>query len=265
MTERKEPEVEGLRKSADRLKDRVVIITGSTSGIGKASAILFAWEGAKVVVVGRRAEKGQAVVGTIKANGGEAIFVQTDITDDDQCKNLVETTLKTYGRIDVLFNNAGCLITGPFTELTKKDWDDFISLDAYSMFRMMQLVLPVMEKQGGGVILNDTSLAALDSKIPGGAIYGFVKAGVNHMSQLVAAEYVAKNIRVNNIQPGLIATEMTLTGAGADGFDYMASMMPMGRPGTALEVAYGALFLCCDESSYITGCSLLIDGGVRGN
>lgn len=264
MADRQEPEVEGLFPSANRLKDKVAIVTGSTSGIGKAAAILFAWEGAKVVVVGRRQEKGDAVVKTIKDNGGEAIFVRADMTVEEDVQNVVKTTMDTYGRVDCLFNNAGCLITKPTVELTREDWEKFTNLDAYSYLRMMQLCLPIMEKQGGGAICNCSSLAAFDNAIPGGALYCFVKAGVNHMTHCIAAEYAKKNIRVNNLNPGLIATEMVLTGPGADGFDYIKSLVPCGRAGTALECAYAALYLLSDESSYTSGASLLLDFGQRG-
>ncbi len=264
MTDRREPEVTGLRPSANRLKDKVTIVTGSTSGIGKASAILFAHEGAKVVVVGRRVEKGEAVVKTIKDNGGEAIFVRADMTVEEDVQNVVKTTMDTWGRVDCLFNNAGCLITKPTVELTREDWDKFTNLDAYSYLRMMQLVLPIMEKQGGGSIVNCSSLAAFDNAIPGGALYCFVKAGVNHMTHCIAAEYADKHIRVNNLNPGLIETEMVLTGPGADGFDYIKSLVPCKRAGTALECAYAALYLLSDEASYTSGASLLLDHGQRG-
>ena len=264
MNDRKEPEVTGLRPSGHRLENKVTIVTGSTSGIGKASAILFGWEGAKVVVVGRREEKGNAVVQTIKDNGGEAIFVRADMTVEEDVVNVVNKTMETWGRVDCLFNNAGCLITKPTVELTREDWDKFLNLDAYSYLRMMQLVLPIMEKQGGGSIVNCSSLAAIDNAIPGGALYCFVKAGVNHMTHCIAIEYAKKNIRINNLMPGLIATEMVLTGPGADGYDYIQSLLPSGKAGTALECAYAALFMLSEESSYMSGASMLLDYAQRG-
>ncbi len=266
MTVRKEPEVDysKLRPSAHRLQDKVVLITGATSGIGKASAILFAHEGAKVVLTGRRKEKGEAVLAQIREHGGEGIFVQADVTVEEDCQRIIRETMDTYGRIDCLFNNAGRLITKPTVELTRKDWEDFTNLDCYSYLRMMQLVLPIMEKQGGGSIVNDTSLAALDNQIPGGALYCFTKAGVNHMTHCIAVEYCKKNIRINNVMPGLIATEMTLEGPGAEGYDYIQSLLPVGRAADPIEVAYPVLFLLSDEASYISGASLLIDYAQRG-
>ncbi len=264
MTTRKEPEVTGLKPSAHRLQDKVTIVTGSTSGIGKAAAILFAWEGAKVVVCGRRKEKGEAVLQQIKDNGGEGIFVQADVTIEEDCQRIINTTMETYGRIDCLFNNAGRLITKPTVELTRADWEAFTDLDCYSYLRMMQLVLPIMEKQGGGSIVNDTSLAAIDNAIPGGALYCFTKAGMNHMTHCIAAEYSKKNIRINNVMPGLIATEMTLEGPGAAQYDYIQTLVPCGRAALPLEVAYPVLFLLSDEASYISGASLLVDYAQRG-
>jgi len=254
-----EPEVE-LRPSAYRLQGKVAIVTGSTSGIGKATAVLFAHEGGKVVVVGRRAEKGQAVVDFIKGSGGEAIFVQTDVTIEEQLQNLVKTTIDTYGTVDILVNNAGTLIQKPICELTRKDWDKFVELDAYSYFRCMQLVLPIMEKQGSGNIVNVTSLAAIDP-LPFSSIYGFVKAGVTHMTKVIAKEYVDKGIRVNALLPGVVNTEMISDNPNTDA---MCEMIPMGRPSVPVEQAYTILFMASEESSYMTGCSIVSDGGVRG-
>lgn len=264
MNERKEPEVAGLRPASGRLDGKVAIVTGSTSGIGKASAILFAHEGAKVVVCGRRRDKGEAVVGQIKDDGGEAVYVQADVTTEEGMQLIVQTAVERYGRIDCLFNNAGCLISKPTLELTRDDWDKFTTLDGYSYLRMMQLVIPIMEKQGGGAILNCTSLAAVDNDVPGGALYCFVKAGVNHMTHCIAKEFIGKNIRVNNICPGLIETEMVLTGPGAEGFDAIVERLPAGRAAKALEVAYGALHLLSDEASYTSGISLVLDSSQRG-
>lgn len=266
MTRRVEPAiVQNLRPSAGRLTDKTIVVTGGTSGIGKATAILCAHEGANVVFAGRRAEKGAVVTDEIASLGGSAVFVQADVTVEEDLRRIVDTAVERFSRIDGLFNNAGCLITKPTVEFTREDWERFTDLDAYSYLRMMQLVLPIMEQQGGGSIVNCTSLAALDNNIPGGALYCFVKAGVNHMTHCIAAEYAGKGIRVNNVLPGLIATEMVLSGPGADGFEMMQETMPAGRAGSPLEVAYAVVHLLSDESSYTSGSSLLIDHGARGN
>jgi NAD(P)-dependent dehydrogenase (short-subunit alcohol dehydrogenase family) len=260
-----EGEITGLRPASGRLAGKVALITGSTSGIGRASAVLFAWEGAKVVVVGRREDRGEAVVKEIGGKGGEAVYVRADMSHESDMQTVVKRTMETYGRIDTLFNNAGYMMNKPALEISREDWDKYLNLDAYSYLRMMQLTIPIMEKQGGGVILNCTSLAAVDNKIPDNTLYGFVKAGVNHMSRVIANEYAGKNIRVNTLLPGLIATEMVLSGPNAERYDFISTLNPMGRAGTALETAYAALFLVSDEAAYITGTSLVIDGGSRGS
>ena len=144
-----EGEITGLRPASGRLTGKVAIITGSTSGIGRASAILFAWEGAKVVVVGRRVDRGEAVVKTIRANGGEAIYVRADMTLEADMENVVNTTVNTFGRIDILFNNAGYMMNKPALEITREDWDLFLNLDAYSYLRMMQLTIPSWKSRAG--------------------------------------------------------------------------------------------------------------------
>ncbi len=260
-----EGDISDLPSPSGRLQGKVAIITGSTSGIGRASAILFAWEGAKVIIVGRRKERGEAVVDKIRAKGGESIYVQTDMTVEADMKNLINTTLDTFGRIDILFNNAGYMMNKPVLDISREDWDRYLNLDAYSYLRMMQLTLPIMIDQGGGVILNCSSLAAVDINIPDNTLYGFVKAGVNHMSRVIAEEYASKNIRVNTLLPGLIETEMVRNGSNGESFDFISTLNPMGRPGTPLEAAHAALFLCSDESAYVTATSLVIDGGVRGS
>lgn len=246
--------------TAKRLQDQVAIITGSTSGIGEATAKLFAEEGAKVVVVGRRQEKGQQVVDAILEKGGQALFVQTDMVIEEDIQSLIAKTLAEYGKIDIVVNNAGRIIEKPFVELTPEDWEQFVRLDAYSYFRMMQLALPYMEKQQSGNIVNVTSLAAI-SVMPTHGLYSFVKAGITQMSKVVAAEYADKGIRVNCLLPGVVYTEMI---ADNPNTPHMEKMIPMGRMSTSEEQAKTILFLVSEDSSYMTGSSIVSDGGVRG-
>lgn len=243
-----------------RLQGKVAIVTGSTSGIGEATARMFAEEGAKVVIAGRRQEKGEKIAAEILKAGGEAIFIQTDMTNEDDIKKLVDSSIEAFGKIDILINNAGRIIEKPFVELTREDWDQFVILDAYSYFRMMQLVLPHMEKQGSGNIVNVTSLAAV-SVMPTHALYSFVKAGVTHMSKVVAAEYADKGIRVNCLLPGVVYTEMI---ADNPNTPHMEKIIPMGRMSTSEEQAKSILFLASEDSSYMTGTSMVADGGIRG-
>ena len=221
-----------------RLQGKVAIVTGSTSGIGEATAKLFAEEGAKVVIAGRREEKGREIVNAIHEKGGQAMFVQTDMVAEDDIQNLIAKTLEAHGTIDIVVNNAGRIIEKPFTELTPDDWDQFVRLDAYSYFRMMQLTLPYMEKQQSGNIVNVTSLAAL-SVMPTHALYSFVKAGITQMSKVVAAEYADKGIRVNCLLPGVVYTEMI---ADNPNTPHMEKMIPMGRMSTPEEQAKTILF-----------------------
>ncbi|MEY2191178.1 SDR family NAD(P)-dependent oxidoreductase [Neobacillus sp. BF23-41] len=249
-----------MGNSLQRLQNKVAIVSGSTSGIGEATAKLFAAEGAKVVVVGRRRENGERIVDFINSQGGEAIFVQTDMTDEEKIINLVDCTLERFGQIDILINNAGRIIEKPFIELTTSDWDEFVALDAYSYFRAMQLVLPHMEKRSSGNIVNVTSLSAV-SVMPTHALYSFVKAGITHMSKVVAAEYAGKGIRVNCLLPGVVYTEMI---ADNPNTPHMEKIIPLGRMSTPEEQAKTILFMVSDESSYMTGTSIVSDGGVRG-
>jgi NAD(P)-dependent dehydrogenase (short-subunit alcohol dehydrogenase family) len=243
-----------------RLKDKVAIITGSTSGIGEACAKVFAQEGAKVIVTGRRKDKGIAVVEAINLSGGIAHFIQADMMEEESYQMIINETLKIFGQINILVNNAGNIIEKPFVEFSKEDWDTFVKLDAYAYFRMMQEVLPYMEKSKDGNIINVTSLAA-KNVLPTHALYSFVKAGVTHMSKVVAAEYAGKNIRVNNLLPGVVFTEMIEDNPNTTN---MEKMIPIGRMSTTDEQAKILLFLASDESSYMTGTSIVADGGIRG-
>ncbi len=196
----------------------------------------------------------------ICSKGGEAMFVQTDMMEDEQIEDMVNATLEKYGQIDILVNNAGRIIEKPFVEFNKRDWNEFVTLDAYSYFRAMQLVLPHMERRQSGNIVNVTSLAALNV-LPTHALYSFVKAGVTHMSKVVAAEYAGKGIRVNCLLPGVIYTEMI---ADNPNLSVMDKIIPMGRMSTPDEQAKTILFMASDDSGYITGSSIVSDGGVRG-
>lgn len=244
----------------NRLNNKVAIITGSTSGIGEETAKLFAKEGAKVVIVGRRQDRGEKVVNDIRQNGGEAIFVKTDVTNEDDLVNMVNKTLKTFQRVDILVNNAGRIIQKPFTELTADDWEHYVRLNSFAYFRAMQLVLPHMESQSSGSIVNITSAAAINVRKTH-ALYSFTKAGITHMSKIVAAEYADKGIRVNCLLPGVVYTEMI---ADNPRTPEVAKGIPLGRMSTPEEQAKSVLYLASDDSSFMTGSSIVTDGGVTG-
>jgi NAD(P)-dependent dehydrogenase (short-subunit alcohol dehydrogenase family) len=240
-----------------RLNGKVAVVTGSTSGIGEAIACLFAREGAKVVVTGRRTEKGEKVRDDIIKDGGEAIFIKVDVTKDAELERMVAAALEKYGQIDILVNNAGRFLKKSFLEITSEDWDHFVALDARAYFRCMQLVLPHMEKRRTGNIINVTSLFAV-KPVADFAMYAFVKAGITHMTRVVALEYADKGIRINALLPGTILTEMT---EGNDDNAQIEKEIPMGRYATSEELAYSALYLASDEGCYTTGSSLVADGG----
>jgi NAD(P)-dependent dehydrogenase (short-subunit alcohol dehydrogenase family) len=240
-----------------RLDGKTAVITGSTSGIGESVARLFAEEGAEVVVSGRRQEKGEAVCADILSAGGEAIFVRADTTVDGDIDRLFASALDRFGRIDILVNNAGTILMKPFIEVTSEDWDRIVALDGRAYFVCMQKVLPIMEKQGAGSIVNITSLNAV-KPMPPSSIYSFAKAGVTQMSKIVALEYADKGIRINCLLPGATTTEMT---EALSDNEAVRQTLPLKRHSTAREQAYAALFLASDEAAYVTGASLIVDGG----
>ena len=249
-----------------RLKDKVAIVTGSTSGIGEAAAVLFAREGAKVVVVGRRRNEGEKVVKQIRDSGGEAILVRTDVTKEDQVKRMVKETVKTYGKIDVLFNNAGAMVTKKFHETTNEEWDLVMNVDLKGVFWCSKYVVPHMKKQGGGSIIMCSSANAIVAEPDIGA-YCAAKGAINAMTRSMALDYGPDRIRVNAICPGYIDTPL-----GDDYFNKLpdpagakrkaGALHALGRMGAPMEIAYCALFLASEESSFVTGECLVADGGL---
>jgi NAD(P)-dependent dehydrogenase (short-subunit alcohol dehydrogenase family) len=245
----------------DRLKNKVAIITGGGSGIGRATCLLFAREGAKVVVADYVAEGGNETVRQIKAAGGEAVFVQADVSRSADVQNMIGATVRNYGRVDILFNNAG--IEGPSTKLAnlkEEDWDRVIAIDLTSVYLGIKYVIPEMIKQGGGVILSTASVAGLVG-FQGSGAYAAAKAGVINLTRLAALEYADKNIRVNCICPGVIETPMVDRVMGGRPRERVIKTEPIGRLGRPEDIANAALFLASDESSFATGAPFIIDGG----
>ncbi len=246
-----------------RLAGKVAIVTGSTSGIGRASAELFAEEGAKVVVHGRRAELGRQVVAGIQAKGGEAVYAPGDITCEDTPRNLVACALESFGRLDILMNNAWSGPNGRLTDTPLEDLDLSYRTIIRAAVIACQAAIPEMVRGGGGVILNVASvhgILASRSYFP----YDAMKAALVNLTRQIAVDYGEQGIRANAICPGLIVTER-----GASAFEAHPERLrlqglfyPLGRPGTPREVAHAALFLASDEASFITGHALLVDGGL---
>lgn len=252
-----------------KLEDKVVIITGATSGIGKATATLFAQEGARVVITGRRQNRGEGVVSEIQALGGICQFIQTDHTDAAACTRVVEQTLADHGRIDILFNNAGIVTSGTAETVTEEDWQATLAINVTAVWRMSRLVIPIMRKQGGGVIVNngsDWAVVGARDALP----YAVSKGAVAQMTRSMALDHAHENIRVNAVCPGDTFVERWLEEGYFEESDPVtreqaqaesAADIPMGRFADPLEIAKAVLFLASDDSSFVTGHLLLVDGG----
>ncbi|MDD5178273.1 MAG: SDR family oxidoreductase [Candidatus Nanoarchaeia archaeon] len=246
-----------------RLKDKVAIITGAASGIGRSSALLFAKEGAKIVVADYNEELGKETVSLIKKEKGEAIFVKTDVSNEKDIKNMIDQTIKSFKKIDILYNNAGIELGKNILDTTPEEWDNVISINLKGVFLGCKYAIPYIKK--GGSIINTSSIAGIVG-FANLAAYCASKGGIILLTKQMALDFAKKGIRVNCICPGGILTPMLerfiknspdpqATRKGMD------SMHPLGRVGKPEEVAYAALFLASDESSFITGHSLIVDGG----
>ena len=245
-------------------QNKVVLITGATSGIGKVSALAFAKAGAKVIVSGRREAEGQAVVAEIKAAGGEATFVKADVAVEADVVALVAKTVATYGRIDIAFNNAGVELTGSIVDATEADYRRVFDINVWGVLTSMKHEIPVMLKQGAGVIINTSSVAG-HVGMAGASIYVASKHAVEGLTKAAALEYAKQGIRVNAVAPAAIETDMMnrFTGGGnEEALSYMRSLQPVGRLGRSEEIANPVLFLASDAASFITGTSLKVDGGL---
>jgi len=251
-----------------KLTGRVAIITGATSGIGKATALLFAREGADLVITGRRAELGQRVAEECRLKGVRSAFVQADHTRPEDCERVVAETLRLFGKIDILFNNAGIVLNGTAETTSEEDWNYLMALNVTAVWRMSRLVLPHMRAQGKGVIVNNAS----DWGVVGAAdalAYAASKGAVVLMTKSMALDHAAEGIRVNAVCPGDTLVDRWIEqgyfkDSGAVTYEQAvaeASYLPMKRLGRPEEIARAVLFLACDDSSFVTGATLLVDGG----
>ncbi len=245
-----------------RLDNKVTIITGAGMGMGQAAAILFAKEGARVVVVDWVAEAGEETVRMIKEAGGEAMFVKTDVSKAEDVENMVKETINTYGKLDVIYNNAAIIGESAFTEnCSEENWDRIMAINLKGVFLGMKYAIPEMLKTGGGSIVNTASQCG-DRGTRNLCAYCASKGGILALTRVTAMELARKKIRVNALNPGIIASPMVLkmSKEEQEGF---ASIIPQGRLGKPEEVAYAALFLASDESSHVTGHTLVVDGGIE--
>jgi NAD(P)-dependent dehydrogenase (short-subunit alcohol dehydrogenase family) len=252
-----------------KLTGKVAIITGATSGIGKATALLFADEGADVVITGRRAELGERVANEIRQRGVRALFVEADHTQADDCARVVDEALRVFHRIDILFNNAGIVTKGTAETTTDDVWNRTLAINVTAVWRMCKLVLPHMRAQGKGVIVNngsDWSVVAGTDAFP----YVMSKGAVGMMTKAMALDYARLNIRVNAVCPGDTLVDRWLESGYFESSDPVtlehaikesSAYLPMGRFGKPEEIAKAVLFLASDDSSFVTGHLLLVDGG----
>ena len=257
-----------------KLENQVAIVTGGNSGIGKATALLFASEGAKVGLMARREKEGIDVENAIKSDGGEALFVSCDVGNRQQVDDAVGKIVSAYGGLDILFNNAGGGDRGNFPDETDEGWERVISVNLTGTFYMSRAVWPHMVKGGGGRIVNNSSVAAqrgfskkmydLVGRGPSASYYA-AKAGVDAFTRYAAGMGGQHNIRVNGVRPGQIITPLTDVGGGHHSFEAMFDMIQiLDGPGYAEDVANVVLFLVTDESRFITGEIINVDGGMPG-
>jgi NAD(P)-dependent dehydrogenase (short-subunit alcohol dehydrogenase family) len=258
-----------------RLMEKVAIVTGAGSsgpgwGNGKAAAVLFAREGAKIFAVDLRPEAVAETKDIIKHEGGECIGRAADVSKGSEVESLVEQCIQIYGRIDILHNNVGILAVGGPEETTEEVWDRLVAVNLKSMFLTCRYVLPYMVREGRGAIVNVSSVASIRYTGYPSIAYNATKGAVNQLTQNIAVQYAPKGVRANCVLPGLINTPMIqqpLRDAyGSGGAEEMIrrrnEVVPMGKMGDCWDVAFASLFLASEEAKYITGAMLVVDGGL---
>ncbi|MGH9870144.1 MAG: SDR family NAD(P)-dependent oxidoreductase [Candidatus Polarisedimenticolia bacterium] len=249
------------REAPGRLQGKIALITGGGTGIGRAIALLFGGEGARVVVAGRRSDPLQQVVRDIRARGGVATFTRGDVTKPDRVEMMVNGAVYNFGGLDILVNNAGVFVEGSVVEMDEKKWDRVIGTNLKGAYLVSRLAIPVLKTRGGGSIINVASVHGLVG-MKGGAAYCASKGGLVQLTRAMALDHAADRIRVNAICPGYVDTPMTRDeGGGSTWLDATVAGVPIPRAGQPEEVARLALFLASEESGWMTGSALTLDGG----
>jgi cyclopentanol dehydrogenase len=245
-----------------RLAGKVALISGGARGQGAAEAKLFARERAKVVFGDILDEEGKRVEEEIHAHGGDATYVHLDVTRAQDWQRAVQTAESQYGKLDILVNNAGIVIRGTIEETSEEDWERLMAINLKGVFLGTKYAIPAMRRAGGGSIINISSGAGIAPAPGTSAAYAASKGGVRLFSKATAVQHANDNIRCNSVHPGPIDTPM-VRGPQTDAarLAELTGRVPLGRLGTSEEIAYGVLYLASDESSYVTGSELVIDGG----
>ncbi len=245
---------------------KVVLVTGATSGIGRSTALAFAAAGASVALVGRREAEGTAAVEAIETSGGKAVFLQADLAGGEAViADVIARTVDAYGRLDVAFNNAGMQHQGPITEATENDWDEVMDLNLKSVWLACKYEFLQFQKQGGGGVIVNTSSFLAHSPVAGSSIYSASKAGLDALTRALALEGGPAGIRINNVNPGVVVTEMfrRSTEPDSDTETFIKNAVPLRhRLGTGDDIAGAVLWLCSDAAAYMTGQTITVDGGM---
>ena len=245
-----------------RLEGKVALISGGSRGQGAVEAKLFAQEGAKVVIGDILDAEGQRIEAEINETGGECVYVHLDVTSEEDWRNAIDQAVSRFGKLDILVNNAGIYPPASIEDTTEELWDRIMDINGKGVFLGTKLAIPEMRKAGGGSIINISSVAGLRASA-GAAAYGASKGAVRLLTKSTAIQYAGDNIRCNSVHPGVIETDMTLPNLlrDEDARQRSADRVPLGRIGQPEDVAWGVLFLASDESSFMTGSELVIDGG----
>ena len=252
-----------------RLEGKVALITGAATGVegdlmgfGGASARLFVQEGAKVVLSDIKEEAGQKTAAQIREGGGDAMFMRLDVTREEDWQQAIEATVSAYGKLDILVNNAGTGARSTVEETTEDAWDSQMDVHAKGTFLGTKYAIPEMRKVGGGSIVNISSIYGIVGS-PTSTAYHAAKGAIRLFTKSAAIQYAGENIRVNSVHPGFAHTPLTAANYTIpDRYQWVLDRTPIGRVGNAYDIAYGVLYLASDESSFVTGSELVIDGGM---